>query len=215
MIWITWRQHRIHAVVAVSLTILTALLLWKTGMNLRLIYQHEGYNGIQSQSTLIFIIERLCSVAFPLVLGVFVGAPLIPHEIEEGTHRFIWTQSITRYRWFLSTAGILICSTIVVSIILNEILLWWESLLEANLGMWQTYNIQLSVLMPYALFALALGIFLGTVLRKTVPSMALTLVLFLIVQLGIEFIVRPHFLPSLVSTENHRISYSYSLQNYI
>ena len=36
------------------------------------------------------------------MVGVFWGAPLVAREVEAGTHRLVWNQSITRTRW-LST----------------------------------------------------------------------------------------------------------------
>ena len=40
--------------------------------------------------------------ALPPLLGVFVGAPLLARELESGTFRLIWTQSVTRLRWPLT-----------------------------------------------------------------------------------------------------------------
>ena len=34
------------------------------------------------------------------VIGVFWGAPLVARELEQGTQRLVWTQSVTRRRWF-------------------------------------------------------------------------------------------------------------------
>src|ERR1700722_9695140 len=38
---------------------------------------------------------------FPLVIGAFVGAPLVAREVELGTHRFAWTQGGGRTRALL------------------------------------------------------------------------------------------------------------------
>ena len=35
---------------------------------------------------------------FPLVIGAFVGAPLVAREMESGTYRFAWTQGVGRTR---------------------------------------------------------------------------------------------------------------------
>jgi ABC-type transport system involved in multi-copper enzyme maturation permease subunit len=34
----------------------------------------------------------------PALLGMFWGAPLIARELESGTYRLAWTQSVTRRR---------------------------------------------------------------------------------------------------------------------
>ena len=38
-------------------------------------------------------------LVWPLILGIFLGAPLIARELETGTYRLAWTQSVTRTRW--------------------------------------------------------------------------------------------------------------------
>src|SRR5262249_56197970 len=35
----------------------------------------------------------------PVLVGVFVGAPLLARELETGTFRFAWTQGCGRLRW--------------------------------------------------------------------------------------------------------------------
>ena len=37
-------------------------------------------------------------VVVPALVGAFWGAPLISREIENGTYRLVWTQSVTRTR---------------------------------------------------------------------------------------------------------------------
>ena len=33
---------------------------------------------------------------------MFWGAPLVARELEAGTHRLIWNQSVTRTRWLVT-----------------------------------------------------------------------------------------------------------------
>jgi hypothetical protein len=50
------------------------------------------------------------------------------------------------------------------------------------------------------LFALALGVAAGALIRRTVPAMAVTLVAFLAVRLPVEFLWRPHYMSPLSVT---------------
>ena len=46
----------------------------------------------------------------------------------------------------------------------------------------------------YSVFAVALGVLAGTLIRRTLPAMAVTLVDFVAIRLPIEFLLRPHFM---------------------
>ena len=41
-----------------------------------------------------------------MVVGVFWGAPMIARELEAGTSRLVWTQSVTRTRWLATKLGV-------------------------------------------------------------------------------------------------------------
>ena len=45
-------------------------------------------------------------LALPAIVGVFWGAPLVARELEAGTHRLAWTQSISRTRWLATKVGL-------------------------------------------------------------------------------------------------------------
>lgn len=38
-------------------------------------------------------------ITVPAIVGMFCGAPLVAGELEDGTFRLAWTQSVTRTRW--------------------------------------------------------------------------------------------------------------------
>jgi plasmid stabilization system protein ParE len=60
-------------------------------------------------------------VVLPLLVGLFYGAPLVAREIEYGTHRFVWTQGVSRrhwalrsqpcWQWFTRSAGSSLCGS--------------------------------------------------------------------------------------------------------
>ena len=83
-------------------------------------------SGAQTVSSLLF--------AVPVLLGAFVGAPLLAREFESGTFRFAWT-----------------------------------------------------------LFAFALAAFTGTLFRRTLPAMAVTLIVYIVLAIGTATAIRPHY----------------------
>ena len=93
------------------------ILLWITGVVMADDY-HAALAAVQRSECLqhlsLFrgdgaIIDTVnLTIAAPLVLGLFWGAPLIAREIETGTHTLVWTQGVSRRRWLagkLSTAA--------------------------------------------------------------------------------------------------------------
>lgn len=43
----------------------------------------------------------------PGLIGAFWGAPLLTREVEAGTHRLVWNQSVTRTRWLTVKVGMI------------------------------------------------------------------------------------------------------------
>ena len=126
MIWVTWRQHRQQLFVgAATLAVLVGFLLL-TGFGIASTFRTSGLArclaipgrdcGDLSQafgdrySSLSFLIPLFLIV--PAVIGMFWGAPLVAREIEQGTHRLAWTQSVTRLRWLGTKAAALAMATV-------------------------------------------------------------------------------------------------------
>ena len=63
--------------------------------------------GAQTISSLMLVV--------PVVLGTFLGAPLLARELETGTFRFAWTQGCGRVRWAVSK--LLLLAVVVTGVI--------------------------------------------------------------------------------------------------
>jgi hypothetical protein len=137
----------------------------------------------------------------PLLLGLFFGAPLIAREIEHGTHRLVWTQGVTRRRWTLVKTTVVGASALAVAAAYTTLVSWWSAplkLADRNEGAFSVPIFDARGLAPlgYTIFAMALGIFAGTVWRKTLPAMAATLLGFLAVRVAVTALARPRLLPA-------------------
>jgi ABC-2 family transporter protein len=145
--------------------------------------------GAQTVSSLLF--------AVPALLGAFAGAPLLSRELSSGTFRFAWTQGAGRTRW---AAGTLVVPAIVVTVATGAFtaIFYWYFRPFFALG-------QVSEMLPLAfallgvafaawtLLAYSLAAFLGTVFRRTVPAMAVTLVLYVVLAMATATAIRPHY----------------------
>jgi hypothetical protein len=131
----------------------------------------------------------------PALVGLFFGAPLIARELETGTFRLAWTQSVTRRRWLAVKLGPIGLASMAFGGLLTWIVDWWASPLDAaDKSRFDPANFGFHGVAPigYAAFAFALGATAGVLFRRTVPAMAVTLVGFVAARLAVTYWVRPH-----------------------
>jgi hypothetical protein len=210
-----WRQHNREAALAIALLGLMGAFLVFQGMQMSSAYRQLGlaacqghaYDGstignacgqaLNSYMQSFFgtsVTVRYVLAALPGLLGMFVAAPLLAREVEHGTHLFIWTQSITRTRWFMVKVGLIGSFTLVAAAALAATAAWWHQPLDLMYGdgAWTFFEVIGAVPIAYAIFALALGIAAGTILARTVPAMATTLFIFVAVRAAVHW-WRPWF----------------------
>jgi hypothetical protein len=140
----------------------------------------------------------LAVILVPALLGLFWGAPLIAREMENGTFRLAWTQSVTRSRWIVTKLCIVALGSMVVAGLFSLMVTWWSSPFDTiNNNPFSYFDLRDIVPVGYAAFAFALGVTLGILIRRTLPAMAATLVVFTAVRMAFTLWVRPHLLSPL------------------
>lgn len=193
MTWVTWRQYRYQGAVAAALLAALAVVLLATGLHAAHVW-HSALadctkNGTcaslsgsgLSLSSPTFLTLVVATSAVPLLPGLFWGAPLVAGELESGTHQFAWTQSITRRRWLAVRAGWLLLAAVVLAGAVSAVVTWWsgpDNALKADAFLANRFDITGIAPAGYAVFAMALGICAGTLLRRTLPALAVTLAAF-------------------------------------
>jgi hypothetical protein len=131
----------------------------------------------------------------PALVGLFFGAPLIARELETGTFRLVWTQSVTRKRWLAAKLGLVGIVAMAIGGLLTWMADWWASPLDAmNQDRFGVASFSFHGIAPigYAAFAFALGVTAGVVLRRTVPAMAVTVAGFAAARVAVTYWVRPN-----------------------
>lgn len=132
----------------------------------------------------------------PLLLAMFVGAPLVARELERGTHRLAWMQSVSRQRWLLVKSAVPLAITAVCLLVLGLLVTWCcGPLVDAGItSRLDTFVFVSSgvVLAAYGIAAIAIGVACGTIIGKLLPAMAVALVGFLVV-MGVTGFARPHY----------------------
>lgn len=210
MIWLTWRQFRTQSLVAMAVLAAAAAYFLISGTRLRHAYtadlascagQNDCFgvlNGLQVQYDGPLQLAAMLVLAAPALIGIFWGAPLIAGELERGTHLMAWNQSVTRTRWLAVKLGCVTLASVITAGVLSLLLTWWAGPLDTISGNrfgTLAFNARDIAPLGYAAFALALGVTLGLLLRRTLPAMAVTLAIFLVVQVIVTAGLRPHLLP--------------------
>ncbi len=231
MIWLTWRRHRKAALFAtVGLAVLAAVLV-PTGRQMYRAMADTGLAScLDRMSRAEFIADgrsdpltglpdceapaelftnqfgdyalpAILLVFLPLLVGMFLGAPLVAREVEHGTHRLVWTQGVSRLRWALVSFGLVGTGALVIAAGYAALVSWWITpLARATASGFDRlfFDVQGAVPVAYTVFTVALGIVAGTVWRRTLPAMAVTLVGFIVARVAVGAL-RPHFLPPVES----------------
>lgn len=142
-------------------------------------------------------LDPLAQVA-PALFGVFWGAPLIARELDTGTYRLAWTQSVTRTRWLVTKLAVLGVATTVLAGLLTLTITWWyRSLDSLDTNQYAVFDQRDIAPIGYAVFAFATGVLFGAIIRRVLPAMAATLGTFVFARIAISLWVRPHLLPPL------------------
>ena len=153
-----------------------------------------GFTVFGSNSVFTSLVQDLV-MAFPLVLGILWGAPLVPREFEAGTEDFAWTQGVTRRRWVLTNLGWALLVAAAWGGALAALFTWWRGPDNAVDGpvKFIYFDIQGVAPIAYTVFAMALGIAAGALFRRVVPAIMTTLVVFPAVRIVIALFFRPLF----------------------
>jgi hypothetical protein len=114
--WVTWRQHRAAIIgLAVLYGGLAVIMVWAA------LQGHANYTALIRDrcigstqlvrcgpllgdfpwlmNTTYPIAVAMALHIVPLLTGMFLGAPVLAREFEQGTVRFAWTQGTSRTRW--------------------------------------------------------------------------------------------------------------------
>jgi hypothetical protein len=215
MTWLVWRQHRAQFLVGAALLAAFAVVIVITGVQVAHQFhaaqigcaaghgcRHLGGLFMGSRVVGFLVIATLGA---PLVVGLFWGAPLVAAEAEAGTTQFAWMQSVTRKRWLAVKVGWMLLAAAIWGAVISALVTWWSSPTNAEqLNQFDPGRFDLIGLVPvaYSIFAMALGIAAGALLRRTLPAVAVTLAGFVAVRVVITLWARPHYMSAVTTYSN-------------
>jgi hypothetical protein len=212
MIWFTWRQFRLHAVIAAVAVVAFGVVLFISGRTVA-----DMYSGVatcrgdctaaietflsridRSAMAKVYNAAMIVMYVLPGLIGAFWGAPLIARELEAGTHRLAWNQSVTRTRWLVTKLALVGAVAGGTMLLLSWWLTTWAHRIDS---VWVdritpgVYGARGIVPLGYAVFAFAVGVTFGMLIRRTIPAMAATLVVYVAAIVAMPSWIRTHLVP--------------------
>ena len=221
MTWLVWRQYRAQFNVGAALLAALAVLLLITGLQMgsqwhsalvacTAAHNCHGQSGLFLGNHAVGFLV-IMTLGAPVLAGLFWGAPLVAAELEAGTTQFAWTQGVTRRRWLAVRTGWMLVAAAIWGGVISVLVTWWSGPDNAlNLDAFNNGRFDIMGLVPiaYAVFAMALGIAAGTLLRRTLPAMAVTLAGFIGVRAVVALWLRRHYMSPVTVISNVTHAYA-------
>ncbi|WP_329118021.1 ABC transporter permease [Streptomyces sp. NBC_01353] len=173
--WVTVRQHRR----AFWIVLLAVVLSLGVVAGLRIAEAPEGdtshaYGGLR----VVMDYASTAMLLLPLLVGAFVAGPMIARELESGTFRLAWTQSVTPARWLAAKLTVATVTTVLATLALIGVYrLGWSRVAGTYQFHWAdrgVYEATGPVVVAYCLLGIAAGALVGQLVRRAVPAMAAT-----------------------------------------
>lgn len=211
MIWLTWRQFRVQAIAGAALLVLALAAVLSSWSQVNALASSSGFAGCSGQACgaaattfldglhagvleLIYMGTLGALFLVPALAGVFWGAPTVARELESGTYRMVFSQSVSRRKWLLAKLGLGAAAVVIGVGLLSLLLTRWAHLIDAANGDRITPLVFAGrglVPVGYAAAGFVIGVTLGLVLRRTVVAMAVTLLVVAGLQIAAPLVFRP------------------------
>jgi hypothetical protein len=230
LVRVTVRQRRTALLWTGVVVLVTAIALLATGVPLHELAARGGphwYGATRASVDYGGVLQAFALMLQLLVLlaGMFLGAPLLPRETDDGTAKFAWTQATSRTRWLLAQVLTLASLLALAALALGAVWGWWLSpfprhaFAGGHIPAWSPwwplrFNLNPLLLAGWVVFAFTLGVFLGAAIRRTLPAIAATLACYGAVLFEVSASWRMHYLPPLhraVAVQFQTNGYGYSV----
>ncbi len=191
MTWVTWRQHRAQAVACLIMFAALAAYAVVLGMQMRSAFGADGVAGCMAHSggagcpaAITSFVDRFARggssaligiplVAIPGLLGAVVGAPLLGRELERGTWRLAWSQTVPRTRWLVAKLGLVTGGLVVFGAAVTAVMTWYHEPLDRVSSRLQPVPLNSGGVTFTAslLCAFGLAVLAGLLLRNAIAAM--------------------------------------------
>jgi hypothetical protein len=206
--WLSWRQQRTETIVAALLLALLAVAFVPEGIHVADLFtrQHVARcinsqtqacafvigNFTTSAGTLQAIFDSGWINLVPGLIGVALAVPVLL-DLENGTVRLAWTQSITRRRWVATKFGFAAGTVLLAAVGFTLLFTWYQRPFDRIHGRWDNFDFEWIVPLGYALFALGLALAVGVLLRRSAAALVVGFGLYVAGRVFVESWLRRRF----------------------
>lgn len=116
-------------------------------------------------------------MVLPAAIGLFVAGPMIGRELESGTYRLAWSQSVSPARWLLAKLAVPAAITVVAVPAASAFYTWCRTAPDTDRMAWYDTSVYAAMgTLPTAsaLLAIAIGALAALLVRRTLPAMGIT-----------------------------------------
>jgi hypothetical protein len=203
MVWLTWRQHRW---VLVGSLVLTAILVgWMVYLSVDMMtLYHQCHDTrcppysrqhatlfaddgpVLQAEVLMLVVQYL-----PLLIGVFIGVPLLAREHEQRTLLLAWSQDVSPVRWLWTKLALLgafvAILTAVLSAVTDHLAHVHSNITGASLFGDRVFPITGMLPLASSVCWFAVGVALGAAIRRTLPAIFGVIAAYIGLMLGIQW----------------------------
>jgi len=214
--WVVWRRNRnALATVLAALAVISAYLVldgnrmrsaYTTYLHCRPVrsascqFLWQKFHDDYSQPGLLGVVLLF----LPGIIGGFVGAPTLARELESGTVRYAWTQSVGRTRWSIATLVPPAVGVGVLTAAFGAVVSWHDQPLVAAGVVPRLHATVFPVTgvaaAGWALIGFALAVAAGLLWRRVVPALATAWAAWFGLALLTANVLRPHYRTPLTTT---------------
>jgi hypothetical protein len=216
MIWVSWREQRAETIVAALILAVVAVALLPSGLHMASAYDHDGLGacvGADSSPACAEVVQSFTSrfdrvasliawlTLLPGIIGVLLAAPFVL-QLEHGTYRLDWTQSVSPRRWIVTKLGLAVGVALAASLALIGFITWWREPLVRLQGRMDSsvFDSVGTVAIGYTLFALGLALAIGVIWRRAAPAVLVAFGAYFGVRIFVDVWLRQRLVPARVLT---------------
>lgn len=217
MIWLSWRQQRIESLIILALLAVLAVAFVPAGMHAADLFTRENlgvcagrwdttevcYLAIGDFANRAGFVRSILEGGWlnliPGLIGAALAAPLLL-DLDNGTTRLAWTQSVTRRRWIATRLGVAVGTALVAGAAFGLLFTWYQRPFDRIWGRWDEFGFEGIVPLAYVLFALGLALAIGVLLRRSAAALVVAFGAYVAARLFVQSWLRQRFVTPLAAT---------------